>query len=112
VRRLIWALAIVWFAGTIAALVAFAVYIAPHTSLSHDPDDWSKFGGYVGGTLGAFYGLLAFAGVLLSIHTSQETAEIARQTLIATRRPWVTADVELAVPIEFNAGGLRLTLRF
>ncbi len=37
-------------------------------SLSSDSQAWSNFGGYLGGVLGPFFALLAFLGVLVTVH--------------------------------------------
>ena len=72
----------------IAALIALAIALLAYAcrfhsfEVSHDPEDWAKFGEYVGGTLGAAFGLLAIVGVLLTIAESREGH---RNEL----RPWI-----------------------
>jgi hypothetical protein len=62
----------------IAALIALAIILLAYAwrfhslEISRDPEDWAKFGEYVGGTLGAAFGLLAIVGVLLTIEESRE----------------------------------------
>jgi hypothetical protein len=55
--------AFVVFAG------AYALVFGPqvHFAWSRDPEDWERFGAYLGGVLGPIYGLLAFIGVLITL---------------------------------------------
>ena len=76
-------------AVALAAVIALYVYkfgVSGGTRLSDDPEDWARFGEYVGGTLGAAYGLLAFAGVLLTIHLQSTQLELQRNQISLVRR--------------------------
>jgi hypothetical protein len=66
-------------AAAIAALTVLTIYAltvgrTADFNISHDTKDWADFGEYVGGSLGATYGLLAFIGVMLTIKGAEETA--------------------------------------
>lgn len=71
-------------AGLIALVIVLLAYAWRFHSydISSDPEDWAKFGEYVGGTLGAIYGLLAIVGVLITVAESRESH---RNEL----RPWI-----------------------
>jgi len=60
-----------FFISVIVFFSAPAVYVwrfAPGSGgLSMSPGDWAEFGEYLGGTLGAAFGFLAFIGVLINI---------------------------------------------
>ncbi len=45
-------------------------------------------------------------------NAAEDAARVAKDALVASRRPWILVDVELANPIEFDTSGLRLTLKF
>jgi hypothetical protein len=49
-----------------------------HGGLSHDAEDWTKFGEYLGGTLGGIFGLLAFIGVLITIIQQRKQHDLAQ----------------------------------
>jgi hypothetical protein len=66
-------------AAAIAAVAVLTIYAltvgrAADFNFSHNAKDWADFGEYVGGSLGATYGLLAFIGVMLTIKGAEETA--------------------------------------
>jgi hypothetical protein len=44
--------------------------------ISSDPENWARFGEYIGGSLGAFYGFLAFIGVLVTIVIQQSQSKV------------------------------------
>jgi hypothetical protein len=75
-----------WIAlGAIVPLVAVvSVYAFKfHARLADEQSHWAEFGEYVGGTLGGIYGLLAFLGVLYSIHVQRQQAAAGQlQTLL------------------------------
>lgn len=62
------------------AVVPFLLVLLPYylSFRSLDPGSdrtfWGLFGDYVGGTLGAIYGLLAFLGVLYSVYVQRQQA--------------------------------------
>jgi hypothetical protein len=78
----------VWIALAIlpvVVVVALYLYKFRSASLSDNQTLWGLFGDYVGGTLGAFYGLLAFLGVLVTIHAQREQATANQlQALLAS----------------------------
>lgn len=65
-------------------------------ALSQDTEEWARFGEYVGGTLSAIFGLLAFAGVLLTIREQRHQGvleEFQRQiSLLAQRAEVILAE--------------------
>jgi hypothetical protein len=77
-------------AAVIALLVVvlFYVYGFAHgltTPLSGHASEWAEFGEYVGGTLGACYGFLAFIGVLITIRIQLSQLELDElQRLLAS----------------------------
>jgi hypothetical protein len=73
------------FSGLLAAaliifcVVAFSYFLrfgVGNYSLSKDGKDWAEFGEYMGGTLGGFFGLFAFIGLLITI--AQQRADNKR----------------------------------
>jgi hypothetical protein len=50
----------------------------------------------------------------ITAQAARDAADVANKTLIASRRPWVSVDVTLGKPLEFETGTglLRLTLQF
>jgi hypothetical protein len=71
-----------WF--FVAAALAFVVVVVAYVlrfgpnGLSRNAADWADFGEYVGGTLGGFFGLLAFIGVLFSMQQQRTQLEFLR----------------------------------
>jgi hypothetical protein len=61
--------------GPLLALGLYALHMRGH-GISENPEDWARFGEYVGGALGAFYGFLAFLGVLITIKIQQSQSEL------------------------------------
>jgi hypothetical protein len=66
-------------AAVVAALIVMGSYVFVFAEvsgfkLSRNPEDWSRFGEYVGGSLGATYGLLAFVGIVLTISDDRKKA--------------------------------------
>ena len=66
-------------AAVVAALIVVGCYVFAFAKVSgfkfsHNPEDWSRFGEYVGGSLGATYGLLAFVGIVLTISDERKKA--------------------------------------
>jgi hypothetical protein len=52
-------------------------------SLSSSPEQWGQFGDFFGGTLNPIYALLAFMGVLITIHLqAKQLEEAEKRTLI------------------------------
>jgi hypothetical protein len=68
------------FVGAAVALAPVALVVLPYyltfrsLDLGRDQTFWGLFGDYVGGTLGAIYGLLAFLGVLYSVYFQRQQA--------------------------------------
>jgi hypothetical protein len=87
VRRLFTILII---AAVAAALLVTGLYVgvfAPGSSLSlsRDTEQWARFGEYLGGTLGAAYGFLAFIGILVTIAIQRRQSQLDEiQRLLAT----------------------------
>lgn len=48
-------------------------------SLSGSPEQWGQFGDFFGGTLNPIYALLAFVGVLITIHLQSKQLELAEK---------------------------------
>src|ERR1035437_444117 len=48
----------------------------------------------------------------IAANAAKESADVANKTLIATQRPWVTADVIVVGPLIFKNGGAVITLRY
>jgi hypothetical protein len=48
-------------------------------SLSGNPEQWGQFGDFFGGTLNPVYALLAFIGVLITIHLQSKQLELAEK---------------------------------
>lgn len=64
--------------------VYFGTFGAGFTGLSHHSERWGQFGEYVGGSLGAFFGFLAFIGVLVTLRSQRAQADLDEiQRLIA-----------------------------
>jgi hypothetical protein len=58
---------------------AFALRFAPGArGFSQNPTDWADFGAYLGGTLGAVFGLLAFIGVLITVYQQRTALDLQR----------------------------------
>ena len=67
--------------GVFAFAAAVGAYIwrfGPSHGLSQNAADWAEFGEYVGGTLGGFFGLLAFIGVLFSMAQQRDQLDFLR----------------------------------
>jgi hypothetical protein len=84
-RLLAWLL----FSGILAAVVVLAAYFKAFgrghlLTPSQDPEDWARFGEYVGGCLGATFGLLAFVGVILTIYNDRLKAIEEKKTTRST----------------------------
>ncbi len=79
-------------AVTVLVVGLYAYKFAPNSrmTLSGNPEDWAKFGEYVGGSLGAFFGLIAFVSVLISIRVGREANAEAAKAHVNELRPWVT----------------------
>lgn len=59
-------------------VIGFYIYrlaIPAGFELSGDVEDWSAFGGYIGGVLGPIYAFLAFGGVLLTVYLQRQQIE-------------------------------------
>jgi hypothetical protein len=72
-------------------LGAYFYVFAPRAwfTFSRDSEEWARFGEYVGGSLGAVFGLLAFGGVLFTIreqHRQAEIEEFQRQLSVFAQR--------------------------
>ena len=70
---------IVFVAGSYALFFG----LINNRSLSGNPEQWGQFGDFFGGTLNPIYALLAFAGVLITIHLqAKQLEEAEKKTLI------------------------------
>lgn len=76
-------LAIIGVAALLIAAAFYFIKFAPGHwfQLSADPEDWERFGAYLGGTLGPIYGLLAFLGVLATLVLQNRQLDVARTQL-------------------------------
>lgn len=71
----------------VCAMITIGVYFKKfHSGLSDIPSDWEAFGGYVGGTLGAIFGLASFFALLFTIYMQREELDINRQALEDSRK--------------------------
>ena len=43
---------------------------------------------------------------------AEKSARIAEDTLVATQRPWVTADIQVGGPLRYDVNGANITVRF
>jgi hypothetical protein len=113
-KMLLWALAGTFVAVTGLVLGLYVFVFAPGSwfSLSRDPEDWAKFGEYVGGSLGALYGLLAFAGVLVTINLTREANREARRAHLNEQRPWVTFTMHPNVGLSYGQDGWHVDLQY
>src|SRR5437763_1990766 len=79
-------------AGAVAVVLGAYFYAfgpGAWLTFSRDSEDWARFGEYVGGSLGAVFGLLAFGGVLFTIreqHRQAEIEEFQRQLSVFAQR--------------------------
>jgi hypothetical protein len=82
----------------LAAVGAYYLHLGLHAGFSQNSKDWAEFGEYLGGTLGGFFGLLAFIGVLITIFQQRTQLQLTRsqfnrdelQRLVATT--WTAAE--------------------
>ena len=76
-RKLFWTLGAVAVVALLADVGLYFYAFGPGSgfALSHNAEDWSGFGAYVGGTLGPIYGLLAFGGILITIAVQRQQME-------------------------------------
>ena len=59
-------------------LVVFVLYRTRFRGgLSSDPSDWATFGTYIGGTLGPAFSLLAFWGLIYTVHRQNRQSSIS-----------------------------------
>lgn len=87
---------LLWFiclagAGVLVVLGPYLYAFGPSSwfTLSRYPEDWAKFGEYVGGSLGSFFGLLAFGGVLVTLREQRRLGvleEFQRQMAVFSMR--------------------------
>lgn len=62
----------------------FGTFGAGFTGVSHHSERWAQFGEYVGGSLGASFGFLAFVGVLVTLRSQRAQSDLDEiQRLIA-----------------------------
>ncbi|HEY2685871.1 MAG TPA: hypothetical protein VGI93_20345 [Steroidobacteraceae bacterium] len=87
----IWAFAAVAF----VAVVGIYLYNFRGHPLSSNPEDWARFGEYVGGTLGAVYGLIGILGVLLTIREGSRATIENRAAHANELRPWIKVKTEV-----------------
>ncbi|MCG9083394.1 putative phage abortive infection protein, partial [Laribacter hongkongensis] len=68
-------------------LVTVIAYVVNFSSngLSGDPEEWSQFGDYIGGTLGASFGFITLMALLYTIKLQIEQLNLSREELAATR---------------------------
>lgn len=69
--------------GVLALLGAVAVpglyFFQFHGTLSADSEHWNRFGGFIGGTLGPFFGALTIAAVLAGVLLQREQVDLAAE---------------------------------
>ena len=70
------------FASALCLMVLIPYFVAFGGTLSSSSTDWANFGGYVGGTLGPAFALLAFVAGVQTLVESRKAA--ARQSLLTT----------------------------
>lgn len=79
-RRLTWIEIALLGGGTLTALLVVGIYFgtfgAGSPGVSHDPEKWAQFGEYVGGSLGASFGFLAFLGVLVTLRSQRAQSDL------------------------------------
>lgn len=119
VRRLQFTLLISAAIGLAIVLGLYAITFARVSwlTLSPNPEDWARFGEFVGGSLGAFYGFLALVGVLLTIKIQQSQSrldELQRLMAMVCQRIDSLLDsplsqVELDVRHRIEASGQSIT---
>lgn len=63
----------------VAGGYAFFFGYISNRSLSGSPEQWGQFGDFFGGTLNPVYALLAFIGVLITIHLQSKQLELAEK---------------------------------
>jgi hypothetical protein len=63
----------------VAGSYAFFFGNINNRSLSVNPEQWGQFGDFFGGTLNPIYALLAFVGVLITIHLQAKQLELAEK---------------------------------
>jgi hypothetical protein len=103
-KRFLGILALIAVVALIVVIGTYVFHFAPH-SLSSDPDDWAKFGEYVGGTLGAFYGLLAVIGVLVTVLTAIDANRESSVAHSNELRPWMQMTaLRLSVQLSYSQG--------
>ena len=62
----------------------FRTFGVGFTGVSHHSERWAQFGEYVGGSLGALFGFLAFVGVLVTLRSQRAQSNLDEiQRLIA-----------------------------
>lgn len=65
------------YIALIASVIVLVIYFYRFNGpLSSKPEDWSSFGGYVGGVLGPLYAFLAFIGLLETLRQSRIQREL------------------------------------
>jgi len=77
-RKLYWMLAAA-AVTPLVMIVGIYAYKLGTPNLDTNPTSWGLFGDYVGGTLGAFYGLLAFVGVLITVAVQREQLDLLKE---------------------------------
>lgn len=79
-RRLRRVLAALGVLAVVGALAVPALYFWQfHGALSTNTEDWNRFGGFVGGTLGPFFGALTIAAVLAGVLLQREQVDLAAE---------------------------------
>lgn len=74
-RRVLTVLAVLALVGALA--VPGLYFLQFHGSLSTNTEDWNRFGGFVGGTLGPFFSVLTIAAVLAGVLLQREQLDLA-----------------------------------
>src|SRR5258708_21441566 len=83
-------------AFSIAAILYVARFSPGSHCFSQNPADWAEFGEYLGGTLGAIFGLFAFIGVLITIVQQRSQLDQQRSQLDQQREQSARDDQQTA----------------
>lgn len=79
-HRLTWIEIALLGGGMLTALLVVGIYFgtfgAGSPGVSHDPEKWAQFGEYVGGSLGASFGFLAYLGVLVTLRSQRAQSDL------------------------------------
>ena len=112
-RRLIWSLAIGGALVFAVVISAYAVWFH-HTGISHSPEDWSRFGEYVGGLAGTLLALITLLVLVYTLHVQAEQlddtrAELAKQSSSIAKQNFENTFFKLLELIQSRVASLRWT---